>query len=454
MVDFHAKEVCYHHKCKLEFMNKARKTTACHSKPEGDKLTIEDLGDKLNIEDLYYKLFYTVEDTILNKCKPMTFISVYNTFRSFYSDTALDPHKVLHQKTAIERVKTYKMYCGSKKEGNILYHSRLDPQLVPLILKGNHDSKDSDRNILCKAASILRKIILEVRDTCNPIPSAPSSEDFKNGQAEAPEMCIIFFQDVLCTNPNDPSDREKRLALSLSSGLLYVATKGFVKTTKKLCMAVGIKSLTGSETVCNILHRLGHSISATLEKEYITEIGQEISRRQRAVPDGLNMEPGLATYIIWDNHDELPDSVVAGLQGTHDTMGIVCQNRRNQQAFCDAVPTRSLCISPPSAKRRRSFISIENFHIVPYKKIPKANRFQYRNYEAITLEALATAKLRDTLWLFHCVVHNMTPMWKGWNSIVSTDDLPVQYIGFPIIQTIQRKTAQKKNDFVVYDSVI
>ena len=106
MVDFHAKEVCYHHKCKLEFMNKARKTTACHSKPEGDKLTIEDLGDKLNIEDLYYKLFYTVEDTILNKCKPMTFISVYNTFRSFYSDTALDPHKVPHQKTVTERVKT------------------------------------------------------------------------------------------------------------------------------------------------------------------------------------------------------------------------------------------------------------------------------------------------------------------------------------------------------------
>ncbi len=94
-------------------------------------------------------------------------------------------------------------------------------------------------------------------------------------------------------------------------------------------MGVGMKSLTGSEKVCDLLHKFGHSISCSQEKAILTEIGEEISRKRQATPDGIFTEPGLATAMAWDNYDELADSIVSGKMATHDTMGLVCQNKKN-----------------------------------------------------------------------------------------------------------------------------
>ena len=94
-------------------------------------------------------------------------------------------------------------------------------------------------------------------------------------------------------------------------------------------MGEAMKSMRGSEKVCDILHKFGNSISCSLEKEIITEMAEEISNKHKETPDGLYQEPGLATAITWDNYDELTDSIVAGLQATHDTMGIVTQNKKS-----------------------------------------------------------------------------------------------------------------------------
>ena len=57
-------------------------------------------------------------------------------------------------------------------------------------------------------------------------------------------------------------------------------------------------------------------------------MAEEISNKHKETPDGLYQEPGLATAITWDNYDELTAQIVAGLQTTHDTMGIVKQNKK------------------------------------------------------------------------------------------------------------------------------
>ena len=77
------------------------------------------------------------------------------------------------------------------------------------------------------------------------------------------------------------------------------------------------------------------------------------------------MEPDVAMAIVWDKDDELLDSIVGGLQGTLDTMAIVCLNRNNQQACFDTLLTLRININPPVAKKRRSFIFIDEFHTLP-----------------------------------------------------------------------------------------
>ena len=47
-----------------------------------------------------------------------------------------------------------------------------------------------------------------------------------------------------------------------------------------------------------------------------------------AILDGLHPEPGLATTVDFDNYDELTDSIDMFKEATHDTNGIVTQNRK------------------------------------------------------------------------------------------------------------------------------
>ena len=48
------------------------------------------------------------------------------------------------------------------------------------------------------------------------------------------------------------------------------------------------------------------------KKGIIAEIGEAITKKYNATPDGLYREPGLATSVAWENYDKLTDSIAAG----------------------------------------------------------------------------------------------------------------------------------------------
>ena len=54
-------------------------------------------------------------------------------------------------------------------------------------------------------------------------------------------------------------------------------TRGLVKPQKHLLLGLGVKSMTGSKKVLNILNRLGHCISYTTEEEIETELALNIA---------------------------------------------------------------------------------------------------------------------------------------------------------------------------------
>ena len=53
-----------------------------------------------------------------------------------------------------------------------------------------------------------------------------------------------------------------------------------MKPAKQLVIGLGMKSITGSEKVCKILHKFGHAISCYEEKGIIAEIRDGISKKE------------------------------------------------------------------------------------------------------------------------------------------------------------------------------
>ena len=68
---------------------------------------------------------------------------------------------------------------------------------------------------------------------------------------------------------------------------LYCATKGGVKPSKHLCLGLGMKSLTGSRKVVEILNRFGHSVSYNVVEGIEVEVVSSISDKEQMVPDML-----------------------------------------------------------------------------------------------------------------------------------------------------------------------
>ena len=88
---------------------------------------------------------------------------------------------------------------------------------------------------------------------------------------------------------------------------------------------MGIKSITGSRRVLDILNRFGHAINYHTAESLETELATTISYRDKATPDGLLQIPVLATSIAWDNYDEITETR-SGSNSLHDIAGICYQN--------------------------------------------------------------------------------------------------------------------------------
>ena len=96
----------------------------------------------------------------------------------------------------------------------------------------------------------------------------------------------------------------------MSSDVIYNVTHGTVKPWKHTSLGLGMASLTGSKLVLQILNRSGHCISYIETKSLETEFAYSIKSNERDAPDGIQLDPNLATACVWDNNDaniETPD---------------------------------------------------------------------------------------------------------------------------------------------------
>ena len=137
----------------------------------------------------------------------------------------------------------------------------MDKETVPYPPQGNLETDAADSTILLKTARCPHQLLLAVKITCDPPPNVLSSQHFQNGQVVIPDKCTKFCMGLIPVNPSEFIKKKHRLAFSHGSDLLFNVTKGPVKPSKQLVMGLGMKSITGSEKVCKILHRFEYVIT-------------------------------------------------------------------------------------------------------------------------------------------------------------------------------------------------
>ena len=132
---------------------------------------------------------------------------------------------------------------------------------------------------------------------------------------------------------------------------------------------------------------------------------------------------GLCTGIAWDNYDENSETL-SGSGTLHDTVGICYQNviqeTEANQNHAEKSP------EPRRAKPKRSFVAKETA-LEPYRKKTKIKIFQYQDKDVPRPLKITNFEYRDILWMMNIAL-GPTPMWTGWNALITEDPLPKQKI--------------------------
>ena len=68
-------------------------------------------------------------------------------------------------------------------------------------------------------------------------------------------------------------------ARSVCDDVVFITTRGRTKPGKHICLALGIKSMTGSRRIIEILNRFGHSISYHVMESMETELATFVTEK-------------------------------------------------------------------------------------------------------------------------------------------------------------------------------
>ena len=172
----------------------------------------------------------------------------------------------------------------------------------------------------------------------------------------------------------DPDCRTERYIKAAAADTVFATTRGSVKPGKHLCLGMGIKSMTGSRKVLEILNHFGHSVNYHTAEELETTLATNISTTDVSTPDGLNRRPGLATALAWDNYDENTETL-SGAGKLHDTFGICYQNTMPEIPTEPDPDTSEPEIPVSTGEKRKRLFSMKSSELQPYRK--KTNNFPF-----------------------------------------------------------------------------
>lgn len=377
-----------------------------------------------------------IDDNIIkaNKCFFFTFLSNYyvsaikkaaSNDGHVYDCTLSKANFESKLKKKYEEELKFSIFHNKKIVGPI--NREIDNHLFSLL---------EEKDILQNAALILRRKILDIEKI--PLPVDLQTLDLLKGECHVPQTLKDFYLTILadCYNKRKKSNETNRISDSLAQDLIYNVTKGKIKTSKHITLAMSLKSLTSSRKVVEIINRYGHCCSYHVVEELETEATFASSNRSQVCPDGITKSSGLYTGVGFDNFDRFVDTA-SGKDTLHDTVGIIYQDvvehpiivqenilDDSQEVTIDDELEDNRAAEERRAqqdarKRRRTFEAITP-DLSAYCKKVRMSELLLPPSDARRLvvpQTLELIKKFDVLWMLsHALDIPNSPMWVGFNS--------------------------------------
>ncbi len=152
--DTSSNSVWYHKKCKSDYIYANR--------TPDEKSKCRNL-----LADIYTDLYDYVQESVIDCHKPITTKFLYDNFMAICLSNKLDELLIPSHRTVVQHTLEHfkhgvKECLTSKKEGSISYDATIDPDMVPYLLKGDHD-----RVFLIRSADYMREILMNVKKNAN-----------------------------------------------------------------------------------------------------------------------------------------------------------------------------------------------------------------------------------------------------------------------------------------------
>lgn len=442
-LDFIAKEAKYHESCKKNYIARSERIRKTSSAKKTE------LAEERNVHaDAFKLLSEYISSFIINEQRCEFISSLLDQYRSIMTGFGIVDSSYTLQKLSERILDSFgsklSISKSSNKEGTVLHLTSISSKeavdsALELAKSGTHT--------ITRAALKLRGIILDLMRASSKLPLMMTAEDIRKGQADIPLEVLKFFR-VLSTGSEKPGpseSRSERYAWSAASDALFATSNGQLKPGKHLTLGIGVKSITGSKKVVNVLNHFGQCIHYNTCEEIETELARSIQSKNKSTPEGLQQCAGLCTGLAWDNYDELTETL-SGAGTLHDTFGICYQNIPINDETPSSTPasnsdnigssettpenmTNQQLSTSRSVRKKRS-ISVEPVDLVPYMKKPRISNFDFQIVSADEPNHLIQVMHRDQLWMISTKLCPDTPLWGGWNSLYTDDRLPLQKIGY------------------------
>ena len=314
-----------------------------------------------------------------------------------------------------------KVKLADQRIGNFIFCSTTTEEDAMARLHDDAE-KQKENEKLRWAALHLRSQIMKLPKTRMPDPA--TVQNLKESAPAIPEQLDLFFRSLLggATSTHTCKEAVDRKVLSMSSDAIFNVTRGTVKPWKQTAMGLGLASLTGSKLTLQVLNRAGHSINYAQTKSIETEFAYSVQSTDRDAPDGILLNPSLATASVWDNNDANVETL-DGKATLHSTVGHTYQNIVTD---LNTSSTDHQMIEFREGRSRRQFFGNER-EIPPFRKALKSAMFVRDT--TTTVEGNKTIPLRPLqLYWFWKLGDGDTPMHSGFMSKIMEDTLPLQRI--------------------------
>ena len=137
----------------------------------------------------------------------------------------------------------------------------------------------------------------------------------------------------------------------------------------------------------------------------------------------MPLQSGLCTGSLGIIMMRIQKPFLSGCGTLHNTVGIC-----NQNLMPDIADARvNQAPDGRRTKHKRSFLEKDTV-LEPYRKKPLIKTFHYQVNEIPRPINMTKVDFRDILWMINIALGQTMPMWTGWNSLVTDENLPCQRV--------------------------